>query len=307
MAKNQLLEGSTFHGRRRKARDENPASWDLREGIKIAFPAALLLGWRCGPFWRVAHIVSEGRLVMSEAKRSTASHFLFETKLDRGGQPRPRSAREVVEPKKNYPHAEKIILPSMDPRNGRYWQLLSERRSQRRYGQGLLTTRDLAALLWAAQGVSQRQGGLPRRAAPSAGALYPLETYVVVEKAEEIARGLYHLDVESFQLEWLSAEPHGRKIAHAALEQNFLAEAAAIIIFSAIFRRTMVKYGDRGLRYIFLDAGHAGQNVLLAAEDLGLAACPVAAFYDDEINDLLLLDGEDEAVIYMTAVGRRAE
>jgi SagB-type dehydrogenase family enzyme len=245
---------------------------------------------------------------MPELKKSSGYHYFFETKLDRGRQMQSRPMIGATEPFKKYPRAEKIPLPlEAMQQDSNFWQLLRQRRSRRRYGPDLLTTRELAALLWAAQGTTSRTETSLPRPAPSAGGLHPLETYVAIEKAEQLGRGLYHLDVSGFQLEWLSAEPYGREIAHAVLEQDFLAEAAAIFLWSAVFRRTMRKYGDRGLRYILLDAGHACQNVLLAAEALGLAACPVAAFYDDELNDLLLLDGEDEAILYLAAVGRKTD
>ena len=103
----------------------------------------------------------------------------------------------------------------------------------------------------------------------------------------------------------MSAEFYGNKVAEAALGQSFMAKAGLVFIWSAILRRNMSKYGHRGLRYIFMDAGHICQNLLLAAEALGLGACPVAAFYDDELNTLLGLDGAEESVIYMAAVGAK--
>ncbi|MBW2485293.1 MAG: SagB/ThcOx family dehydrogenase, partial [Deltaproteobacteria bacterium] len=95
----------------------------------------------------------------------------------------------------------------------------------------------------------------------------------------------------------------GKKVAGAALGQNFMAKAGVVFIWSAILRRNFSKYGHRGLRYIMMDAGHVCQNLLLAAEGLELGACPVAAFYDDELNRLLSLDGHEESVIYLAAVG----
>jgi SagB-type dehydrogenase family enzyme len=251
-----------------------------------------------------SHKISRGS-IMPALTELSGIRYLRESNLDRGMDHRRQPPTENGRSFKSYPRAQKIPL-SFDPGRERdFWKLLRERRAKRDYGSGLVSREELAALLWAAQGVTSQGVDSPRRTAPSAGALYPLETYVVLEKTEDLARGLYHLDVHGFQLEWLSAEPYGREIAHAALEQNFLAEAAVIFLWSAVFRRNMRKYGQRGLRYIFFDAGHVCQNLLLAAEALGLAACPVAAFYDDELNDLLLLDGEEESVLYLAAVGRK--
>ncbi len=89
----------------------------------------------------------------------------------------------------------------------------------------------------------------------------------------------------------------------AAIHQEFLARAAAVFCWSAVFRRNMSKYGDRGMRYICMDAGHICQNLLLAATALGRPACPVAAFFDDELNAILGVDGEEEGALYLAAVG----
>ena len=245
---------------------------------------------------------------MPELTAARGYRYLAETKLDRGSCEERRPLIEAGAAGKNYPQAKKIALPhELDLLDRDFGHLLRERRSHRRYGEELLSDREVAMLLWAAQGVTARAGSALLRTTPSAGALYPLETYVAVEKVDRLERGLYHFDVGRFELAWLSAVPLGREIAHAALEQSFLVQAAAIFLWSAVFRRNMAKYGHRGLRYILLDAGHLCQNLLLAAEAMGLAACPVATFYDDELNDLLGLDGEEEAVLYLAAVGRKKE
>jgi SagB-type dehydrogenase family enzyme len=126
-----------------------------------------------------------------------------------------------------------------------------------------------------------------------------------VQNVETIDAGLFHFQPAEFSLDKLSGEFSGNKVAEAALGQSFLAQAGVIFIWSAILRRNFSKYGHRGMRYILMDAGHISQNLLLAAEALGLGACPVAAFYDDELNALLGLDGTEESVIYLAAVGTK--
>ena len=163
-----------------------------------------------------------------------------------------------------------------------------------------------AALLWASQGISGRAGSFFFRTAPSAGALYPIETYLSIQNVESLTPGLYHFQPAEFALEKLSNEFAGNKVAKAALGQNFIAQAGVVFIWSAILRRNFSKYGHRGLRYVMMDAGHICQNLLLAAEGLDLGACPVAAFYDNELNGLLGLDGEEESVVYLAAVGAKA-
>jgi SagB-type dehydrogenase family enzyme len=208
---------------------------------------------------------------------------------------------------KTYPEAERIVLPvDWSPDEPRLLPLLQKRRSQRRYaGAEPLALRDLSFMLWAAQGITARMGNHYLRTAPSAGALYPIETYLVVERVAGLTAGLYHFEVEHFQLERLSAEVRGKDAAHVCLDQDFIGQADLTFFWTAIFRRSMAKYGERGLRYLFLDAGHICQNLLLAAESLSCGGCPVAAFYDQEADALLGLDGRNEAVIYAASVGRK--
>ena len=160
-------------------------------------------------------------------------------------------------------------------------------------------------LLWASQGITGRAGNFFFRTAPSAGALYPVETYLSVQNVETLEAGLFHFQPADFSLEKMSTQFSGDKIAEAALGQTFLKKAGMVFIWSAILRKNFSKYGHRGMRYICMDAGHICQNILLAAEALGLGACPVAAFYDDELNVLMDFDGEEESVIYLAAVGTK--
>ncbi len=245
---------------------------------------------------------------MPELKHSIAYLYFQQTKFDRKTiNSLPRPAIRPAEPFKRYEKAEKVLLPRRwDGEERNFWEILQKRRSERRYKHEPVTRTDLALLLWASQGVTAQAGPYYLRTAPSAGALYPIETYLAVESVEGIESGLMHFDVRGFQLERLSDGPVAGDVATAALGQGFLRSASVVFIWSSIFRRNMAKYGHRGLRYIFLDAGHICQNLLLAAEALGLGACPVAAFYDDELNALLGLDGEEESVLYMAGVGVRS-
>ena len=161
----------------------------------------------------------------------------------------------------------------------------------------------LSALLWAAQGFSGKAGGLDLRTAPSAGALYPLETYIQVNRVRGVDPGLYHFNLQDWCLETLDTGQFGPQLAQACLGQRFMAQAAVNICWSAVLRRNMAKYGHRGLRYIFMDVGHVCQNLLLAAEGLDLSACPVGAFFDQEANALFDLDGDEESFIYFASIG----
>lgn len=241
---------------------------------------------------------------MDDLKEALGYKYLQETKFD--AQTVWRNKRLLIqpaEPYKVYGEKEKIKLPTDWDLSGNLGEILQSRRSCRRFAEKPLSLQDLAILLWASQGISGKAGSYFFRTAPSAGALYPVETYLSVQNVETVAAGLYHFQPADFTLEKLSGDFAGRRVAAAALGQNFLAKAGVVFIWSAILRRNFSKYGHRGLRYILLDAGHICQNMLLAAESLKLGACPVAAFYDDDLNRLLDLDGSEESVIYLAAVG----
>jgi SagB-type dehydrogenase family enzyme len=243
---------------------------------------------------------------MDDLKKSLGYQYLQDTKFDR--QTLRRKARLDIEsapPYKQYVDAEKVTLPTDWDMDREVRQTLQYRRSCRRFGESAISIKDLSVLLWASQGITGRAGNFFLRAAPSAGALYPVETYLSVQNVETIDAGLFHFQPAEFSLDKLSGEFSENKVAEAALGQSFLAQAGVVFIWSAILRRNFSKYGHRGMRYILMDAGHISQNLLLAAEALGLGACPVAAFYDDELNALLGLDGTEESVIYMAAVGTK--
>lgn len=207
---------------------------------------------------------------------------------------------------KTYPGRRRIELPrpgDLRPGASDLWAALGRRRSRRAFTGEAISPETLALLLWACQGITARQGPYLLRTAPSAGALYPFETYVSLQRVGGIEPCLAHFDPAGFALEVLAEGDHGRTLALAALAQGFLARASAVFVWTAVYPRAAWKYGDRALRYLGLDLGHVCQNLLLAAEALGLGACPVAAFFDREMNELLGVDGEEEFAYYLAAVG----
>jgi SagB-type dehydrogenase family enzyme len=168
----------------------------------------------------------------------------------------------------------------------------------------LLDASDLSQLLWASQGITGEVGGFGLRTAPSAGALYPVETYLVIHEVETIDPGVYHYDVEHHQLEQLRIGDFRAQVAHAALDQRMAAQANVVFVWTAVFGRSKWKYKQRAYRYVYLDAGHVAQNLALAAVGLDLGSCQIAALYDEEANELLGVDGVEESTIYMTVVGK---
>lgn len=206
---------------------------------------------------------------------------------------------------KDYLEAEKVELPAPEKKGGMpVWDVIGRRRSVRDFRNIPLRAAQLSQLLWASQGVTKTAGDYALRSAPSAGALYPVETYLSVQMVEDIEPGIYHYDVRGHGIERLNAGDFRTALAEAALDQGFLAEAAVVFAWTAVFDRSKWKYKQRAYRYVYLDAGHIAQNVALAAVALGLGSCQVAALYDDEVNDILGVDGKEESIVYMTAVGR---
>jgi SagB-type dehydrogenase family enzyme len=213
---------------------------------------------------------------------------------------------KIPETYKTYPGAETISLPEPTRSAGEsIWDVFSRRRSIRDYTSAAVSMEELSQLLWAIQGVTAHAGDYALRTAPSAGALYPIETYVLVNRVSDLGAGLYHYDVRQHRLEVVRKGDFGSDIAQAALGQTFLQEAALVFLWTAVVARSKWKYRERAYRYIYMDAGHIGQNAYLAAEVLGLGACTVGAFLDDEVNSVIGIDGENEIAIYLCAVGKK--
>lgn len=177
---------------------------------------------------------------------------------------------------------------------------LHQRRSVREFGGTALKRDEVSQLLWAAQGITDRDG---LRAAPSAGALYPLELYLVAGLVRDLDPGVYKYAPAGHRLVKIVAGDLRRRLAAAAHGQDCVAEAAAVLVFTAVERRTTRKYGSRGVRYVHIETGHAAQNVFLQATALGLGAVVVGAFEDDAAGALLRLP-EGEAPLYLMPLGR---
>jgi SagB-type dehydrogenase family enzyme len=198
--------------------------------------------------------------------------------------------------------------------------VVGRRRTVRSFGATPLTALELSRLLWASAGVTASfitpQGQDFYRATPSAGALYPIETYVVVNNVEGLEPGLYHYRVAgldmlerpivegSHSLEQLHVGDMRAEISAAALDQGLCGKAGAVFIWTAVFARSEWKYRERSYRYFYLDAGHIAAQLSLAAVSQELGTCQIAAFYDQELNALLGIDGQTEGSLYLTAVGR---
>lgn len=180
-------------------------------------------------------------------------------------------------------------------------QSFLNRRSIRSYTGEPLTLREVSQLLWAAQGITDPRGF---RTAPSAGALYPLEVYLVAGDVEDLTSGVYRYEPDSHQLARIIDGDKRAELADAALAQPCVKEGAISIVFAAVYERTTVKYGERGIRYVHMEAGHAGQNLCLQATAMGLGVVTVGAFHDEQVSKLLNLP-QDEKPLYIIPVGRK--
>jgi SagB-type dehydrogenase family enzyme len=190
--------------------------------------------------------------------------------------------------------SELIKLPELN-KNGSVSleKAIAVRRSRRSFLPQSLTLEQISQLVWAAQG---QQAGEKYRTAPSAGATYPLELFVVT------GDGLFHYLPAEHSLEKLSGRDLRAALASAALGQEFIEAAPLTLVFAAEFSRTTNRYGKRGIRYVYMEAGHVAQNVHLQAESLGLGSVAVGAFDDASISEVLSIPKELEPV-YMVTVG----
>lgn len=179
-------------------------------------------------------------------------------------------------------------------------EALRLRRSVREFGAEPLNLEDAAQLLWAAQGVTHPDG---LRAAPSAGALYPLELYLVAGNLSGLVQGVFRYRPGPHALEPVQEGDCRGALARAALDQECVAEAPATLAFCGVTARTAVRYGGRSERYVLLEVGHAAENAALQAAALGLGSVMVGAFDDAEVRRLLGLAREEEPWL-LVPVGR---
>jgi len=204
---------------------------------------------------------------------------------------------------KNYPDSKVIKLPKPVYHGITLEESIEKRRSVRNYSDKLLTLSQLSQLLFSAQGITGKLYDQPLRTAPSAGAPYPIEIYVIANDVEGMTCGIYHYAVRNHSLELVKSGDFRKELTAAGLEQEMLGDADVTFILSAVFDRVRHKYGERGFRYAYIEAEHISQNIYLQAVSLGLGSVSVGAFLDEEINKLIGIDGRTEAVIYIHAVG----
>jgi SagB-type dehydrogenase family enzyme len=246
-------------------------------------------------------------MLMKQRKEGIGDLYHQETKYRREAMPRgglnwgqqPAPYKEFTDALKHFP------IEPPDQQGGKpLWEVIAKRRSIREFSHQPITFPELSQLIWATQGITSKVYGLDFRASPSAGGLYPVETYIIANRVEGIPSGLCHYNVKEAQIILLKEGYFGHDLQYTGLGQEMLEEAACVFVWTAIVGRSKWKYRERAYRYLYMDAGHIGQNLYLAAIALGLGCCTVGAFFDEEVDRLIGVDGKEEISIYLGAVGR---
>ena len=179
-------------------------------------------------------------------------------------------------------------------------EALLKRRSVRDYTGEPLTLGEVSQLLWAAQGITSKRGF---RTAPSAGALYPIELYLIVGDVQDLAVGIYLYQPKTHELIMIAGKDVRKELASAALGQSSVKNGAIDLVFTAVYQRTTRKYGERGIKYVHMEIGHAAQNVCLQATVMNLGVVTIGAFNDEKVSKILKLPKE-ERPLYIIPVGR---
>jgi len=181
-------------------------------------------------------------------------------------------------------------------------EILCTRRSRRSFKEGAITLKELSQILWSAQGITSQDG---KRTAPSAGALYPLEIYVVAGEVENLEPGVYHYQAKNHRLVKLSSKDERKELNSAAGGGRKNIENAPLsLVIAAIYERTTKKYGQRGIGYVHIEAGAVCQNIYLEVENLNLSTVVVGAFDDAEAKKTLKVEAEP---ILVMPIGKRIQ
>ncbi len=197
----------------------------------------------------------------------------------------------------------KIVLPKPRYKSAvSVEEAILKRRSVRNYIDKSLKIEDISQLLWSAQGITDERRKF--RAAPSAGALFPLEVFLVVGNVSSLEDGIYRYDPSNHAITKLIEGDYRNDLSLAALGQSCVKNGAISIVFAGVYERVTKKYGERGIRYTCMEAGHAAQNVYLQAEALGLGTVVVGAFMDNKVKDVIGMK-EEETPLYILPVGKK--
>lgn len=207
---------------------------------------------------------------------------------------------------KAYPRLPKIKLP--DTKNSAdFYQLIRDRKSERDFSKNPLSLKEISILLKYSCGNFGKlndSDNRKRRAQPSGGARFPIEVYPLILSASGFSNGLYHYNVRSHELDSLWSRSFHDEDIRRLFSYDFVKNASAVFIMTAVFERNQRKYGERGYRQVLIEAGHIGQNIYLTSQALKLKCCALSGTKDEAIEKLLDIDGVTESVVYAVAVGK---
>ncbi|OPY37919.1 MAG: Nitroreductase family protein [Methanoregula sp. PtaU1.Bin051] len=238
-----------------------------------------------------------------EFTEKTKYRYLPRSDQERGlPQPPLEISPSPDKPVIDLPEPDAIEVPPLDLRAA-----IEKRRSIRAYAREPLSIAELAFLLWCTQGVQRTSGTYATfRTVPSAGARHALETYLLVNNVAGLEPGLYRYLALSHRLQQLDTDPAlAVRITEACLDQQFILRSGVTFLWVAVPYRMTWRYSERGYRELHKDAGHACQNLYLAAEAVGCGVCAVAAYDDDAMAGILGIDGVEQFLIYLATVGKR--
>lgn len=243
--------------------------------------------------------------------KSIGHEFMVKTRY--GNLETSNQAKEMPQPPLEtfYDETEAIIdlpMPEEIPAiNIDFMAAVELRTSVRDYQPMPISLLELSFLLWCTQGVKQVLGNKATlRTVPSAGARHAFETYLLINNVEGVKPGLYRFLALEHKLAQVNiTDSIAQEISNACLRQNFVLNSAVTFIWAADVARMTWRYGERGYRYLHLDAGHICQNLYLSAQVIGCGACAIAAFDDELLNSVVGIDGEEQFVVYVATVGKR--
>jgi SagB-type dehydrogenase family enzyme len=227
--------------------------------------------------------------------------------LDRSDQ-----IKGLPHPRTELPASSKYIIELPDPKKFKanpvsVSEAINMRISIRAYSDESLNLDELSYLLWCTQGVKTVvTSSTTQRTFPSAGARHSFETYLLVNRVKGLQPGHYRFLAIDHKLQVVSFDSDiNEKVTKACFNQRFIISSAVTFIWTSVRYRMMWRYGERGHRYIHLDAGHVCQNLYLAGESIDVGVCAIAAFFDDALNEALDIDGEEQFTIYIGVCGKK--
>jgi SagB-type dehydrogenase family enzyme len=240
----------------------------------------------------------------SDTLDSVGARFHRETSFDQFGfvGKKPTFGREQP-PYKKYSDAVVTELPPPPPLQESLGDAIADRRSVREFISSPLSLEQLSTVLAAAASLTHTRDGYAFRTAPSGGALYPIEIYLLVHNVDSLAPGLYHYQVADSSLETISTGDFSDRIHQASNRQETVGRSPATLVLTARWERITVKYADRGYRYAYMECGAICQNIYLAATAMGLGTCAVGAFDDEDLNEFLGIEPSQEAALLIMPLG----